>query len=248
MFPLKDDNPTRRFPILTVILIALNVAVFGYQATKPNPQEFTTRAEFDASQSAIVCEFGMIPDRTLDGQAPADDLCVNKNAEQSRITPVVTHQFVHADLLHLAGNMLFLWVFGNNIEDRLGRIRFLPFYLLCGIIAALGQALTDPDSLAPLIGASGAISGILGAYLLLFPKARILSLLGVIPVKLPAWVVLSVYIGFQFVYVSQQAQEGQGGVAYWAHIVGFVAGLALIIPFLAGRPRDGAEHARLGTG
>lgn len=236
MFPLKDDNPTHRFPVLTVALIVLCVAVYAFQATKPNPETFTTERQFDESQSALICEYGMIPDRILDGQAPRQDICVAYNERQPRVLPLVSHQFVHADLLHLAGNMLFLWVFGNNVEDRLGRIRFLPFFLLCGIIAALGQALTDPTSLAPMIGASGAIRGVLGAYLILFPRARVLTLLGIIPLRLPAWMVLGLYMLFQFLYVSQQAQEGAGGVAYWAHIVGFGAGMALIVPFLAGRP------------
>lgn len=241
MLPLKDDNPTRRFPVLTVALIALNVLIFAYQSTKPNPQTFSTTTELAASQSGMVCEFSIVPDRVLDGQAPADDPCLALNRRQARYTGLVTHQFIHASWFHLLGNMLFLWVFGNNIEDRLGRFRFLPFYLLCGIAAALGQALTDPSSVVPLIGASGAISGVLGAYFLLFPRARVLSLIVVIPVRLPAWIVLGVYIAFQFVYVSGQAQAGEGGVAYWAHIVGFVAGLALIIPFLAGRRWDPAR-------
>lgn len=242
MFPLRDDNPTHRFPVLTVALIALNVLVFAFQSTKPNPAEFATVAELKASQTGIVCEFAVVPDRVLDGDAPADP-CVDINREQGRFTGLVTHQFIHADLLHLLGNMLFLWVFGNNIEDRLGRLRFLPFFLLCGVLAALGQALTDPTSAVPLIGASGAISGVLGAYILAYPRARVLALVTVIPVRLPAWIVLGVYIAFQFVYVSGQAQEGAGGVAYWAHIVGFVAGMALLFPFQAGRPRGRPDRS-----
>ncbi len=242
MLPLKDDNPTRRFPVLTVLLIALNVLVFVYQSSKPNPQTFSTITELEASQTGIVCEFAVVPDRVLGGQTPPNDACVELNRKHPRLAGLVTHQFIHASWLHLLGNMLFLWVFGNNIEDRLGRIRFLPFYLLCGILAALGQAMTDPSSIVPLIGASGAISGVLGAYFLLFPRARVLSLVGIFPLILPAWIVLGVYIAFQFVYVSGQALEGEGGVAYWAHIVGFVAGLALVIPFLTGRRPDPSER------
>ena len=244
MLPLKDDNPTRRFPVLTVLLIALNILIFGYQSTKPNPQTFATTTELAASQSGIICEFAVVPDRVLDGRDPSSDACLDLNRRQARFTGLVTHQFIHGSWLHLLGNMLFLWVFGNNIEDRLGRIRYLPFYLICGIMAALGQALTDPTSVVPLIGASGAISGVLGAYLLLFPRARVLSLVTIFPLRLPAWLVLGVYIAFQFVYVSGQAQEGEGSVAYWAHIVGFMAGLVLILPFLAGRPLDAAERER----
>jgi membrane associated rhomboid family serine protease len=235
VLPLKDDNPTRRFPILTVLLIALNIGIFGFQSTRSDAQKFSTRAELAASQSGIICEFGVVPDRVLDGRAPTDDPCLDLNRRQARATGLITHQFVHASWLHVLGNMLFLWVFGNNIEDRLGRIRFLPFYLLCGIIAALGQALTDPSSSAPLIGASGAISGVLGAYFVLFPRVKVLSLVTIFPLRLPAWLVLGVYIALQFLYVGGQAQKGQGGVAFWAHIIGFAAGMLLILPFLAGR-------------
>jgi membrane associated rhomboid family serine protease len=242
MLPLRDDNPTRRFPILTLLLIALNIGIFGYQSTRPNPQTFATTTELAASQSGMVCEFSVVPDRVRFGQTPTDDPCLALNREHTRLTGLVTHQFIHASWLHVLGNMLFLWVFGNNIEDRLGRIRFLPFYLLCGILAALGQVLTDPSSLAPLIGASGAISGILGAYFLLFPRVKVLALVTIIPLRLPAWLVLGAYIALQFLYTGDQAQKGQGGVAYWAHIVGFVAGGVLILPFLRGRQRDPAEH------
>lgn len=241
MLPLKDDNPTRRFPVLTVALIVLNVLVFAYQSTRPVPelpQGVLTPEQvsaFNSSRDGLICAYGLIPDRVLDGRAPVNDVCVARNLDSARFSGVITHQFVHADLLHLLGNMLFLWVFGNNVEDRLGRVRFLPFYLLCGLLAALGQALTDPSSTAPLIGASGAISGVLGAYLVLFPRARVLTIVGIIPLKIPAWLVLGAYIAFQFLYVGDEAQEGGGGVAYWAHIVGFIAGLALITPFLAGR-------------
>ena len=145
---------------------------------------------------------------------------------------------MHGSWLHLAGNMLFLWIFGNNVEDRLGRRRFVPFYLLCGLAAAIGQIAVEPGSTAMLIGAAGAISGVLGAYLLMFPRARVLALVGIIPLRLPAWVVLGAYIAFQFLFVSQASgTDGGGGVAYWAHIVGFVAGLLLAAPFQAGRRR-----------
>ncbi len=237
MLPLKDDNPTSRFPVLTVVLIALNILLFAYQSTKPNPQRFESLAEFNASQSGMVCEYGLLPDRVLHGSAPQDDACVLRNDEQPRLVGLISHQFIHGGWLHLFWNMLFLWIFGNNVEDRLGRIRFIPFYLLCGIIAALGQALTSPDSIVPLIGASGAISGVLGAYFVLFPRARILTIVVIVPLRLPAWIVLGAYIALQFLYIGGQSQEGEGGVAYWAHVFGFVAGAALILPFLAGRRR-----------
>ena len=140
-------------------------------------------------------------------------------------------------MLHLVFNMLFLWVFGNNIEDRLGRLRFLPFYLLCGALAGLAQARRTPDSPIPLIGASGAISGVLGAYLVLYPRVRIWTVvlpLFFLPFKLPAWLWLGIYFALQFVYLGDAATSGGGGVAYMAHIGGFVAGAVLIRPFLAG--------------
>ncbi len=238
VIPIHDRNPTHRFPILTVLLIALNVGIFVWMATLPQPERIPI-AQFPETREAVYCEFGLMPDRIVDGRVDADDpstgVCVAKNQEQARPVSLVSHQFLHGDLLHLLGNMLFLWVFGNNIEDRLGRVRFLPFYLLCGILAAIGQIVTDVGSTAMMIGASGAISGLLGAYMLLFPRARILTLVVVFPLRIPAWLVLGLYMAFQFLYVSG-ASEAEGGVAFWAHIVGFFAGLLLIKPFLVGRP------------
>lgn len=254
MLPLHDDNPTHRFAIVTVVIIALNVLIFVYQSSKPDPQS-GTRATFEGSQTGMVCTFGVMPDRIVDGElepiadpseAAFADFCADANAKQPRATSLITHQFMHGGWLHLLGNMLFLWIFGNNVEDRLGRIRFPLFYLLCGIIAAVGQIIVEPNSIAMLIGASGAISGVLGAYFLLYPKARVLALVAVVPLRLPAWVVLGAYIAFQFLYVSRASgTEGGGGVAYWAHIVGFIAGLVLVLPFLIGRPRRPPPQPRL---
>jgi membrane associated rhomboid family serine protease len=170
-----------------------------------------------------------------DGDPPAD-ACQALNAERSSYLTLVTSQFLHGDWLHLIFNMLFLWVFGNNIEDRLGRIRFLPFYLLCGAIAGVAQSAADGDSPVPLIGASGAISGVLGAYLVLYPRIRVWSIvlpLFFLPFRLPAWVWLAIYLVLQIIYLGDSA--GGGDVAYLAHIGGFVAGAALIKPFLIGR-------------
>ena len=237
MIPLRDDNPTLRVPVLTLLLIVVNVAVFLVQSTRPDPERIPV-SEFAGTQSGMICRYGVVPDRLVDGKVDQSDLvnqvCAEVNAKEPRVVTLVTHQFIHGGWLHLAGNMLFLWVFGNNVEDRLGRLRFLPFYLLCGIIAALGQVFVDPGSGSALIGASGAISGVLGAYLLLFPRARVLTLVTIIPLRLPAWIVLGAYLAFQFMDVSQNSVED--GVAHWAHIAGFVAGLVLIRPFLVGRP------------
>lgn len=247
MIPLHDDNPTRRTPILTIVLILLNVAVFAVQSTKPNPTSIPV-SEFASTQSGMICRYGMIPDRLLDNRVEAADLgervCADINAEAPRAQTLVTHQFIHSDWLHLLGNMLFLWVFGNNVEDRLGRLRFLPFYLVCGLLAAVGQVFVDPGSASALIGASGAISGVLGAYFVLFPRARVLTLITIIPLRLPAWIVLGAYMAFQFLYVSGDS-GAEGGVAYWAHIVGFIAGAILIRPFLIGHRERRGRRARI---
>jgi membrane associated rhomboid family serine protease len=138
--------------------------------------------------------------------------------------------FLHGGFMHLIGNMLFLWVLGDNVEDALGHRRFVVFYLVCGLIAALTHAVTDTASHIPMIGASGAISGVIGAYLMVHPKARIKTLVGYFILSLPAWVVLGFWIGFQFFSTAMAAGGAGGGVAWWAHIGGFFAGVALIIP------------------
>jgi membrane associated rhomboid family serine protease len=240
MLPLYDDNPTHRLPILTIGLILINLLVFGYQLSLPNTTEL-------GGEIAFSCEYGMVPAHVLNGPDPALDLdaniggdvsCQGVNQEQNRFLGLFTSQFLHGGWLHLLGNMLFLWVFGNNIEDRLGRLRFIPFYLMCGALAALAQgvwALRDTaEAGLPLIGASGAISGVMGAYLALFPKAGIWTLVAfVFPLKIPAWLWIGIYLVLQFIYLGD---SGSGsGVAYLAHIGGLVAGFALIRPLLAGR-------------
>ncbi|MEW6582137.1 MAG: rhomboid family intramembrane serine protease [Actinomycetota bacterium] len=238
MIPLKDFNPTRRIAVLTIGLIILNVLAFVYQQTKPDDGSLQ-------SQQAFVCEYSLIPDHVLHGPDPQADAragvdpqaaCQSLNQEQNRYLGLVTSLFLHGSWLHLLGNMLFLWVFGNNVEDALGRARFIPFYLLCGVLAALAQAISDPDSAIPLIGASGAISGVLGAYLVLHPRSLVLTL--ILPfflVPIPAWLTLGLYFVLQFVYLAGESTVG-AGTAYWAHIGGFVAGLVLIKAFMVGRP------------
>jgi membrane associated rhomboid family serine protease len=231
MIPLKDVNPTRRPAVLTIGLIVACCLAFAYQSTKPDDTTLGSRQGF-------ICEYGLVADHVLGGEAPPADGCDALNRQHDRLQGLVTSLFLHADLIHLGFNMLFLWVFGNNIEDRLGRLRFLPFFLVCGILAGLAQALTDPDSLVPLIGASGAISGILGAYLVLYPRVRVWTVvvpLVFLPFKLPAWIWLAIYFALQLLYLGDSATSGGGGVAYMAHIGGFVAGALLIRPFLVGR-------------
>jgi rhomboid family protein len=215
MIPLKDDNPSRLTPFVTYALIAACVLVFLWQMTL-GPQ---------GSQVAVYA-LGVIPAVLLgDAELPPDVAMVGPWAT------VITSMFLHGGILHLLGNMLYLWIFGDNVEDSMGHVRFIVFYVLCGIAAVFAQALPDPSSQVPMIGASGAISGVLGAYLLLFPHARILVLipLGFImhSTRLPAMWVLLLWFGLQFLSSAMQ-QAGGGGVAFRAHIGGFIAGLVLI--------------------
>ena len=215
MIPFKDDNPTRIFPFVTISLIILNILVFIMQITYP------------ANPGRIAYAFGAIPHFLLTFQTVQP------------IHPAMTvfsSMFMHGNILHLGTNMLYLWIFGNNIEDKLGYGRFIIFYLFCGVVAAYSHALADPVSMIPMIGASGAVSGILGAYLLLFPFARVHTLifLGffIQVVRLPAMAVIGFWIVIQFINgMVSKGSPGHGGVAWFAHIGGFVIGL-LIIKFL----------------
>jgi membrane associated rhomboid family serine protease len=231
VIPLKDVNPTRRTPVLTIGLIVACALVFAFQSAKPDDGTLQGR-------QAFICEWGLVADNLTGDADPQGDACQEINLRQDSWLTLFTSQFLHADLLHLGFNMLFLWVFGNNIEDRLGRIRFLPFYLACGALAGLAQALGDPGSPIPLIGASGAISGVLGAYLVLFPRVGVWTVvlpLVFLPFRLPAWLWLAIYFALQFLYLGDSATSGGGGVAYLAHIGGFIAGALLIRPFCVGR-------------
>jgi membrane associated rhomboid family serine protease len=229
VIPISDVNPTRRPPVLTIGLIVLCTLVFLFQISKPDDGSLD-------SEQAFICDYGLVADNLFAEDDPPADACQALNSERSSYLTLITSQFLHGDWLHLIFNMLFLWVFGNNIEDRLGRIRFLPFYLLCGALAAIAQAAADADSPVPLIGASGAISGVLGAYLVLYPRVGVWTIvlpLFFLPFRLPAWLWLGIYFLLQLVYLGDSA--GGGNVAYLAHIGGFVAGAALIKPFLIGR-------------
>ncbi|HEX7045520.1 MAG TPA: rhomboid family intramembrane serine protease [Burkholderiales bacterium] len=222
MIPLRDDIPSSRVPFVNFTLLGACVVVFLWQLSLG--QEGFERA---------VVSLGVIPATLLGGaELPVDLRLIPPEAT------VFTSMFMHGGLLHLAGNLLYLWIFGDNVEDAMGHGRFLVFYLACGIAAALAQALPDPDSTIPMIGASGAISGVLGAYLLLYPRARVLVLipLGFFSqiVHLPAVVVLGLWFVLQLVS-SLLAGAGQGGVAFGAHVGGFVAGMALVPLFKRAR-------------
>lgn len=221
MIPLRDDNPTVLLPIVTVGLIAINAAAFFYELSlEPRLLD------------ALIRQMGMVPAAILDNPLPAP----------REAASVFTSMFLHGGWLHLLGNMLYLWIFGNNIEDSMGHLRFVLFYLIAGIAAAGAHLYFNPASTIPTIGASGAVSGVLGAYLLLFPHARIYTL--VIfgwffrRLYLPAWVLLIVWIGLQFLnQMAEPLQLVEGGVAYAAHIGGFIAGFVLIPVFRKYRRR-----------
>lgn len=229
MLPLKDDVPSRTTPFVTVGLIAANVLAFLYQLSL----EMTPAAGMGAAE-AFVFEFGAIPCRVTGGCLAPDDF-------PHPFVTVFTSMFLHGGLFHVGGNMLYLWIFGNNVEDTLGHGRFFLFYLVSGVAAAAVQTLTNPQSTVPMIGASGAVSGVLGAYLLLFPYATVLTLITfgffVRFVHVPAIIVLGFWIVVQFIngLLSYGARGGEGGgVAWFAHIGGFMAGMMLL--FLL-RPR-----------
>jgi membrane associated rhomboid family serine protease len=210
MIPLRDINPRRRFPLVTIGLIVLNVVVFAYEFFLPGEEAL----------NLFTSNWGLVPAQLMQLQPRA-------------ILSVFTSMFVHGGLFHLAGNMLYLWIFGDNIESALGSFRFIIFYLLCGIGAALGQVLTDTSSTIPMIGASGAISGVLGAYLLLYPRVEVETLVFIgyfiRLVKMPALVVLGLWILLQlFSGLLSLGAAATGGVAFFAHIGGFFTGLVLV--------------------
>ncbi len=218
MIPLRDDNPTSITPFVTYAFIAACVLVFLWQMSLG-----------EKGFEAAVLALGVTP-ATLLGD-------VRLPPELYLVPPVATvfsSMFLHGGFMHLAGNMLYLWIFGNNVEDSMGHVRFVIFYLLCGVAAVLAQAWPNPDSTIPMIGASGAISGVLGAYLLLFPRAHVLVLipLGAFSriVYVPAMFVLGFWFVLQLISTAL-SDAGQGGVAFGAHIGGFVAGMILIPVF-----------------
>jgi membrane associated rhomboid family serine protease len=233
MIPLKDDIPSNSLPVVTVGVIIVNVLVFLYQLS------LGASGEPGASQAAeqFVFEFGAIPCR-LSGACNIPD-----SFPHPAVT-VLTSMFVHGGLFHIAGNMLYLWIFGDNVEDVLGHARFLLFYLLSGVAAAVAQSVVNPASGIPMVGASGAISGVLGAYLLQFPYARILTLItfGFFFrfVYIPAVFVLGFWIVVQFLNglltFSLAAGRETGGVAWFAHIGGFLGGMALLFVLRPRRP------------
>jgi len=216
LMPLHDDNPLKhiRFQYVTVAIIGLCVVVFLYQAGL-GPR----------AGQAFVLGYGAIP-AVVFGKAA---LPASVDTLWPPLT-LLTSMFLHGGLMHLLGNMLFLWVLGDNVEDALGHVRYVFFYLICGVLAALTHAGLDPASKIPMVGASGAISGVIGAYLVLHPKAPIKVLVSYFVVWMPAYVVLGFWAGFQFVSAAMATGGAGGGVAWWAHIGGLIAGVILVFP------------------
>jgi membrane associated rhomboid family serine protease len=218
MIPLRDVIPSRTTPVVTIGLILANAAVFFYELTLG-----------DRELQRFLHDFGLVP-------VSAGPLAV------------VTSMFIHGGLLHFAGNMLYLWIFGDNVEDRMGHDRFLVFYLVCGATAAALQVLVSPHSRIPMVGASGAIAGVLGAYLVMFPQSRVLTFVPIVfffrIVEIPALVLLGIWFLFQVLLglgsLSATGASDVGGVAFWAHTGGFVAG-AVLVSLFRRRERDRVE-------
>jgi membrane associated rhomboid family serine protease len=265
LFPLKDNIPTRDFPIVTVVILVANIAVFLFfqqaltgpnggfsSAGDPEVVAHYTFIPYELTNSGSLCgQQAVVDGDRVD--SPAQPLCEGKTetfttttgqvveAEVDRVLDrdqppvwitIFTAMFMHGGVLHIAGNMLFLWIFGNNVEDSMGRLKFILFYLAGGVAATLAQVmLGGPESAVPTLGASGAIAAVLGGYALLYPRARVVTLIFIIffvtIITLPALLVLGLWFLLQFADLGAQPAEG-GGVAYWAHIGGFVFGLAAI--------------------
>lgn len=232
MIPLRDDTPRFSTPYVTYFLIALNVLIFLLQASMD-----------PVNQRVLIYEFAMIPSHVTAALTGAADI-----SAPSAFVPLLTSMFLHGSWAHVIGNMWFLWIFGDNIEDYVGHVKYLGFYLLCGIIAGLAQIALNPNSRVPNVGASGAIAGVLGAYFVLYPKGRVLTWFPIFFMfYLPAWVLLGFWFLMQFLSgtatsLSTASSNEMGGVAFWAHVGGFVAGI-LLIKLMPERP----HRVRYGT-
>jgi len=223
MIPVRDDNPVRGIPVVTTGLILVSMAVYLWQISLPP----------EAKQAAITL-LGFIPALLFGHASINGDIWVSPGGS------IFTAMFVHGDFLHLAANMVFLWIFGDNVEDRVGRGRFVAFYLVCGAIAALAQALPDMRSTVPMIGASGAVSGVLGAYLMLYPRANVLVAVPFKVVRVPALIMLALWFAGQLLS-SLAGEPGAGGIAFLPHVAAFLGGVLLIRWFLRERRQERAR-------
>jgi membrane associated rhomboid family serine protease len=223
--PISDDNPRERTPVVTVALILVNVVVWLFQLSQGVEES--------------VVRYGAVPWFIVHGvregtlTLPDGQLVAVQQSVQWPLT-ILTSMFSHGGWMHLIGNMWFLWIFGDNLEDRMGPVRYLLFYLVCGLAAAAAQIFSMPSAMVPMVGASGAIAGVLGGYILLYPHARVRCLwilfILITTIRVPAWLLLGLW------FVSQFAIPDSAGVAYLAHVGGFVAGLILVKLFVTSRP------------
>jgi len=240
MFPYHDENETLRTPVITYLLIAANVLAWLV----------VEGAGSSRAVARAVCDLGLIPGELTLSLPPGTPfpmgegrVCLTDPGRQ--VAHVFTSMFLHGGWLHLLGNMWFLWIFGNNIEDSMGHVRYVVFYLIGGVAAAMAQVFATPSSPIPMVGASGAISGVMGAYLILYPRVRVFAIvpIGIIPISiaLPAWTMLLYWFGMQFLggVVGSTGEQG-GGVAFWAHAGGFLAGVVLVKLFA--RPENVQAH------
>ncbi len=234
MIPFRDDNPTRTFPIVVIGLIAANIAIFAHQALMPDGNQLLFLYTYGAVPSVVLGQTSLAHVLPADIRLAALRADVHLTQLQPAWLAIFTSMFLHGSIWHLAGNMLYLWIFGNNVEDVLGRFRFVVFYLLCGTIAAAAQIMMSAGSPVPMIGASGAIAGVLGAYYVKFPRARVQCLIFlfffITVAYLPAGLVLLMWFLLQLL-LSATPQGAAGGVAVFAHVAGFIAGWALVRSF-----------------
>ncbi len=257
MIPIRDANPTRRVPWITLALIAANLAAFLLWqptfASEARQQGFffcNAAIPWEITHGENLARGGVAARRALDREfgsgagVEVQSYMARRCPDKSWLASVFVAMFLHGGWLHIGGNMLFLWIFGNNVEDRLGRLRFLVFYLLGGVAAMLMQLAMGPGSTVPTLGASGAIAAVLGAYLVLFPHARVTTLIVawfITAVDLPAGVLLAMWFVLQlFSGVGQLGTQIAGGVAYWAHVGGFVFGMVVTWLLFRGRRRPSA--------
>jgi membrane associated rhomboid family serine protease len=223
--PIRDENPTSTTPVVVFGLIALNVAIFFYELSLP-----------ESALQAFFNTWAIVP-AELSCSLPTEGVSSLASCSPTDLPPqrewitLISSQFLHGGLAHLGGNMLYLWIFGNNIEDRLGSLKFLFFYLACGALSGLSQWIIATDSTIPTLGASGAIAGVMGAYIIRFPRAKIMTFIVIFLVPIPAYIFLGWWFIQQSLYsymsLGATADMGSGGVAYWAHAGGFVFGMIL---------------------
>lgn len=234
MFPIRDEIPSRRRPVVTWAILAINILLFFYQLTLG-----------EAGLAALFYRFGLVPARISD-----PGWAISVGLPPGGYFGFLSGMFLHGGVLHLLFNMWTLWIFGDNVEDRMGRVRFTAYYLICGVVASAVQWLTNPASTIPTIGASGAIAGVMGGYFLLFPHSRVLTLVPIffypLFVRIPAIVYLGLWFVLQLLSGTTSLGQGPdtGGVAFWAHVGGFVAGLLLVRLFVPREPEQLPGFAR----